>query len=1131
MSKKQKNETSAKAPVKLTRAEKKEIQAVIRKYKGDGKPHSAQASIPYEAMYQDGVCRVTPRTFSKCIEFTDISYQLAQADTKTAIFENLCDLYNYLDASIHVQFSFINRKIDPKQYAKSFEIRAQGDDFDDIRSEYSDILQDQLVNGNNGLMKRKFMTYTIEADSLKMARARLRRIETDLLGYFKSMGASAWGLDAKERLEVMHSIFHPDGEPFSFDWKWLAPSGLSTKDFIAPSSFRFGNARMFGLGGKYGVVSFLQILSPELSDEMLADFLNTENGIVVNLHVQAIDQSDAIKTVKRKITDLDAMKIQEQKRAVRSGYDMDILPSDLATYGQDAKELLKTLQSRNERMFQLTFLVLNTADTRQKLENDVFWAAGIAQKYNCSLVRLDYQQEQGLMSSLPLGASHIQIERSLTTSSVAVFVPFVTQELFQGGDAMYYGINAKTGNMIMLDRKRARCPNGLKLGTPGSGKSMSCKSEIVSVFLCTPDDVYICDPEAEYYPLVKRLHGQVVKLSPTSKNYVNPLDINLNYSEDENPLALKSDFVLSFCELVMGGKNGLEAIEKTVIDRAVQVIYRPYLADPKPENMPILADLHKALLDQHIPEADRVAQALDLYVSGSLNVFNHRTNIDIQNRIVAFDIKELGKQLKKIGMLIVQDQIWGRVTKNRSKGKATWYFCDEFHLLLREEQTAAFSCEIWKRFRKWGGIPTGATQNVKDLLSSPEIENILENSDFICLLNQASGDRKILAERLNISPQQLRYEFVPYMELHCNLAAMEQEARRPLRSGETLTPEQTAYFNAVLDYVKECRPLLNQGQYHLPEPPQLADFDQSLQDYKKQIEAELEQEAAAAGLTVEEYVASDYEAPAQPNFSIYQVPPGPEGRDFRYRSYEDLQADGLSVDRKNYQLVYTAPLDKDTTLDEIYRRFNIEHPADYKGHSLSTGDIVVFRQDGKQTAYYVDEGADYRQVPEFFAQPEKQLTPDECMTGEQIQTPRGRFYLTDRSREQMEAAGYGFHHQSEDGRYLIMANGTRAFAIPAQQESHIKTAEMSTEQNYNMIDGMMNNAPSMEELEERAKAGEQISLLDVAEAAKAEAKKPKQTRKTTQKQKKPSIRAQLAAAKEEQKKKPPAREKSKEMEV
>ena len=708
-------------------------------------------------MYPDGVCRLTKNTFSKCIAFEDISYQLAQPDTKTAIFEHLCDLYNYVDASIHVQFSFLNRRVDPVQYAKSFEITPQGDDFDDIRAEYTGILQKQLANGNNGIVKTKYLTFTIEADSPKSARARLNRIGLDLLGYFKTMRAVAHVMNGKERLAVLHGVFHPDGELFNFDWKWMTPSGLSTKDFIAPSSLCFGNAKTFGMGGKYGAVSFLQILAPELSDEMLADFLNTDSSILVNLHVQAIDQTEAIKTIKRKITDLDAMKIQEQKKAVRSGYDMDILPSDLVTYGEDAKKLLTKLQTRNERLFMLTFLVLNIADTKQKMSNDVFQAAGVAQKYNCSLVRLDYQQEQGLASSLPLGVNQIKIQRGLTTSSVAVFVPFVTQELFQGGDAMYYGINAKTGNMIMLDRKRARCPNGLKLGTPGSGKSMSCKSEILSVFLCTPDDVYICDPEAEYYPLVKRLHGQVVKLSPTSKNYVNPLDINLNYSEDENPLALKSDFVLSFCELVMGGKNGLEAIEKTVIDRAVQVIYRPYLADPRPENMPILSDLHQALLDQHIPEADRVAQALDLYVSGSLNVFNHRTNIDIQNRIVAFDIKELGKQLKKIGMLIVQDQIWGRVTQNRSKGKATWYFCDEFHLLLREEQTAAFSCEIWKRFRKWGGIPTGATQNVKDLLSSPEIENILENSDFICLLNQASGDRKILAERLNISPQQLRY--------------------------------------------------------------------------------------------------------------------------------------------------------------------------------------------------------------------------------------------------------------------------------------------------------------------------------------------------------------------------------------
>ena len=350
-----------------------------------------------------------------------------------------------------------------------------------------------------------------------------------------------------------------------------------------------------------------------------------------------------------------------------------------------------------------------------------------------------------------------QTKRSLTTSALAVFVPFVTQELFMGGDAMYYGLNALSGNMILLDRKQSRCPHGLVFGTPGSGKSMSCKREITYVMLTTKDNVIICDPEDEYSPLVNRLGGQVIRLSPNSRDYVNPLDINLNYSEEENPLALKSDFVLSFCELIMGSKTGLEAIEKTVIDRAVQKIYQPYFADPRPENMPILSDLMAALTAQHIPEADRVAQALDLYVNGSLNFFNHRTTVDIRNRLVCFDIKGLGKNLKKPGMLIVQDAVWNTVTVNRSIGRATWYFVDEFHLLLKEEQTAAYSAEIWKRFRKWGGVPTGATQNPKDLLHSPEIENILENSDFIYLLNLSAGDRKLMTERLNISAEQLAY--------------------------------------------------------------------------------------------------------------------------------------------------------------------------------------------------------------------------------------------------------------------------------------------------------------------------------------------------------------------------------------
>ena len=547
-------------------------------------------------------------------------------------------------------------------------------------------------------------------------------------------------------------------EPFTFRWEDLPRSGLSTKDYIAPSSFLFSRAKDFRMGKKFASVSFLQILAPELSDRILKDFLDIESNIVVNIHVQSVDQVSAIKTIKRTITDLDKSKIEEQKKAVRAGYDMDIIPSDLATYGAEAKKLLSDLQSRNQRMFLVTFLILNTADTKRQLDNNVFQTNSIAQKYNCSITALDYQQEEGMVSSLPLGLNQIDIQRGLTSSGVAIFVPFTTQELFQDSpEALYYGINALSNNIIMVDRKLLKNPNGLILGTPGSGKSFSAKREISNVFLATDDDIMICDPEGEYFPLVQRLEGQVIKISPTSKHHINPMDINLNYSDEENPLSLKSDFILSLCELIVGGKDGLKPVEKTIIDRCVRMVYQDYLNDPKPENMPILGDLYDCLRRQEEKEAQFVATALEIYVTGSLNVFNHQTDVDVSNRVVCYDIKELGKQLKKIGMLIVQDQVWNRVTINREAQKSTRYYIDEFHLLLKEEQTAAYSVEIWKRFRKWGGIPTGITQNVKDLLASREVENIFENSDFIYMLNQAAGDRKILAQQLGISPHQLSY--------------------------------------------------------------------------------------------------------------------------------------------------------------------------------------------------------------------------------------------------------------------------------------------------------------------------------------------------------------------------------------
>ena len=743
---------------KFTREERARLREIFTRTRKEKYPSTAQQTIPYDRIWPDGICLANNR-YTKTLQFQDINYQLAQNEDKTAIFEGWCDFLNYFDSSIHFQLSFMNLTAGTEAFEQRIAIPLRGDDADESRIEYAAMLQNQLAKGNNGLKKTKYITFGIETDSIKTAKPRLERIETDLVNHFKQLGAAVETLNGKERLRLLHSIFHMDTqEKFAFEWEWLPRTGLSTRDFIAPTGFEFREGRRFRMGGTLGAVSFLQILAPELNDRMLADFLNMESSLIVSLHIQSIDQTAAIRQIKRKITDLDKSKIEEQKKAIRAGYDIDILPSDLATYGGEAKKLLEDLQSHNERMFLVTFLVMNTAGTRQQLENRVFQAQGIAQKYNCALERLDFQQEKGMVSSLPLGLNQIEIQRGLTTSSTAIFVPFVTQELFQTeGEPLYYGLNALSNNLIMVDRKRLKTPNGLILGTPGSGKSFSAKREITNAYLITDDDVIVCDPEGEYYPLVERFHGQVVKISPASSHYINPMDMNLNYSDDDNPLSLKSDFLLSLCELIVGGREGLQPIEKTVIDRAVRLVYQPYLADPRPENMPVLGDLYQALLAQEEKEARRVATALEIYVSGSLNVFNHHTNVDIQNRLVCYDIKELGKQLKKLGMLIVQDQVWGRVTANRSVGKATRYYVDEFHLLLKEEQTASYSVEIWKRFRKWGGIPTGITQNVKDLLSSREVANIFENSDFIYMLNQAGGDREILAKQLNISPHQLSY--------------------------------------------------------------------------------------------------------------------------------------------------------------------------------------------------------------------------------------------------------------------------------------------------------------------------------------------------------------------------------------
>lgn len=776
ISKKQKEQIKRSSPLQISPnmpldwKTKKEIRNAVEKAKRDGKiPKSAQQTLPYQEMGRDGICEIEQGIYSKSIAFFDINYRLEENDSKNAIYEKWCDFLNYYDQSIHVQLSFMNLDIDITELKQSIHIEEREDAYNDVRREFVDMLKGQLEKGNNHIDKSKCITYTVKAKGYKEAKAKLEKVTRDTLNNFKKLGVAAIPLDGYTRLQQLYKIMHQgEKSSFLFNWDAIYKTGLSSKDFIAPSSFDFKNSvRMdarhyFGIGKRIGAVSYLNILAPELSDEILSDFLDMESNIIVTLHIDTVDQQEAIKTVKGNMSDIQKMKIDEQKKAARSGYDMDILPPDITTYEKETVGWLEGLQKRNERMFLVSVIIMQTGRSKKELDNNIYQAEAIAKgKHNCQLLRLDDRQEQGFMSSLPLGKCFVGIQRGLDTTSTAVFTPFNTVELFQKGEALYYGMNTLSNNLIMISRKALKSPNGLILGKPGGGKSFAAKREILNAFLVSDDDIIISDPESEYGPLVNHLGGQLVKLSLNSPHHINPMDINVNYSDEDSetsadPISLKSDFILSLCELIAGGRNGLEADEIGIIDRCVRKVYEKWIVNPVPENIPILGDLYEMFRADESPKARRIADALEAYVHGSYKIFNNRTNVDVTNRVVCYDTKDLGKQLKKIGMLIVQDQTWNRVSMNRGK-KYTRFYDDEFHLKLKDKQTAEYSIEIWKRFRKFGGIPTGITQNVKDLFRSADIETILDNSEFIYMLSQGHNDAEILAETLNISDEQLKY--------------------------------------------------------------------------------------------------------------------------------------------------------------------------------------------------------------------------------------------------------------------------------------------------------------------------------------------------------------------------------------
>ena len=727
--------------------------------KGKGRAAlSAQQTIPYLSMHPDGVCKLPGGLYTKTVEYEDINYSVASTEDQTAIFSGWSSFLNYFDSSLPFQLSFINRRSHSRSRYK-VNIPQAEDDFNSVRAEFTGMLKNQIARSNNGIERSKYITFGIPAESLDEARPRLERVEADVMSNFKRLGVPSEPMDGRARLALLHGQMHPGSrEPFRFSWGDIAKTGLGTKDFIAPDSYDFRQPRLFRMGQYWGAASYLQILASELSDKLLAEILELDAEMTVTLHIQTVDQLKAIKTIKGKISDIGKMKVEEQRKAVRAGYDPDILPPDLITFSKDAAELLADLQSRNERMFLLTCTVVNLAPTRQRLENDIFTVGGIAQKYNCTLKRLDWQQEQGFVSSLALGGNEVEIQRGMTTSSTAVFIPFMTRELRMAGPSLYYGMNALSHNVIMADRKKLKSANGLYLGSTGSGKSFAAKRELLNVFLTIPQDrIIIVDPMGEYAPLVRRLGGQVIEIAPDSPNHINPMDIQMGGNDEDSPLSMKADFLLSLCELVVGGKEGLQPIEKTVIDRCVRLVYRDLALGVGDGRMPLLQDLYEELLKQPEPEARRVATALELYCTGSLNLFNHPTNVKTDCRVVCIVLKGMGDNLRKIAMHVTNEFVNSSVNTNYQSGISTWCYFDEFHVLLRDQLTASYFVSIWQMLRKRGCVPSALTQNVKHLLASPEIQNILDNTDFMILLSQAQSDRAILAKQLGISEHQLSY--------------------------------------------------------------------------------------------------------------------------------------------------------------------------------------------------------------------------------------------------------------------------------------------------------------------------------------------------------------------------------------
>lgn len=719
-------------------------------------PKSVQKTIPYIKAFRDGIFEVKKDYYSKTIEFQDINYQIARQEVQEQFFLDYCSFLNSFDSRIDFQISIINSSVNMNDLEEKLLIGKQEDEFNIFRDEYNDMLKGQITKGRNDIQTRKFVTFSVEATSEEEAKRVLDRVEQEIEIGLKRMKSQVYPLDLKNRLKIFHDFYRGRASIFNFDPRESKKYGIITKDSISPDSFEFKRDHM-RLGDKYARSIFLSDFPSFISDKIISELIDFNFDMSLNLNIRSSEPENTLRIINRQITGMESDKINYQKRSIKNGYFDPFIPNELKGRLEQANELLEDVTNNNQKLFFVSIVMTIKADSLEKLNEYTDLVDSVSRKYLCQTRKLNYQQEDALASSLPFGLNRLKISRTLTTESTAVFMPFTSQELIDD-EGMYYGLNAVSRNLIMLNRKKLKNSSGFILGTPGSGKSFSAKREMVNVLLNTNDEVLIIDPEREYTKLVENFKGEVIRISAGSNHYINPLDMTQDYADDEDPLILKSDFVLSLCEVILGGRTGLTPIQKSIIDRSIRKCYQEYIAsDFNKEKVPTLKDFYKIVLEQPESEAKDIAIALELYALGNQSVFANKTNIDINNRLVCFDIKDLGKQLKTMGMLIVLDAIWNRITENREKGVRTWIYMDEIYLLFSNEYSSQFLFELYKRARKWGGIPTGITQNVEDLLVSDTARSMLANSEFLMLLNQAPTDRNELSRLLHLSDQQLSY--------------------------------------------------------------------------------------------------------------------------------------------------------------------------------------------------------------------------------------------------------------------------------------------------------------------------------------------------------------------------------------